>query len=230
MKCLFPIADHDVYQFVMPVIRSNMYIILEDDSALVIDPHISIEAEILLKENHVKDCMIFLTHEHFDHISGVNQFREKFHCQVVCSKVCEDLLISPKQNGAANFAVLFLGQTAESQKTMNGLIDVEYRCTADIVYQNERALDWKGFSVFLKEMPGHSAGSQIIQINRRHVFTGDNLIPGQKTITKLPGGSKKFYQTVVIPYFRMLPADTIIYPGHGMADYCISQSMQNSME
>lgn len=229
MKCLFPIADHDVYQFVMPVIRSNMYIVLEGDSALVIDPHISMEAESLLKENHVNNCTILLTHEHFDHISGVNQFREKFDCEVICSRSCGEHLIIPQQNGAAYFSALFLERTEEVQKTMNELINTEYCCTADHVYETEQTLEWKGFSIFLKAMPGHSEGSQIIQIDQKYVFTGDNLIPDQKTITRLPGGSKKLYQMVVVPYLRMLPADCIIYPGHGMANHYMSQSMQKGM-
>ena len=215
MKCLYPIAEHDVYRFVMPVIRSNMYIILHDREALIIDPSVNAEAERMLYDARVSKCTILLTHEHFDHTSGVNRLRSLFDCEVICTKTCGELIDDPKKSGADIFPALFLGKSADEQSEIKGLVDAEYRCTADIVYENEMAMEWHRLPIFMKEMPGHSRGSQIIHIDQNYIFTGDNLVPGEKTITKLPGGSRRSYQQVVRPYLRSLPDTSMIYPGHG---------------
>lgn len=215
MKCLYPIAEHDVYQFVMPVIRSNMYIILHDKEALIIDPSINAEAECLLYDAHTSKCTVLLTHEHFDHTSGVNRLRSLFDCEVICTKVCGELITDPKKCGTAVFAALFLNKNADEQMEIKDLLDATYHCAADVVYEDEMTMDWQGFSIFMKEMPGHSKGSQIIHIDRKNIFTGDNLVPGAKTITRLPGGSNLIYQNYTLPYFRSLSVDSILYPGHG---------------
>lgn len=215
MKCLYPIAEHDVYRYVMPEIGSNMYLLLHGAAALAVDPHICAEAEAMLQTAGVRSCTILLTHEHFDHISGVNRFRELFDCRVICSKACGNRIADPKKNLAASFPALFVDRDAASRRRMEARIDTGYRCEADSVYEDEMKITWNGTTVFLKEMPGHSPGSQIIRIGRRAIFTGDNYIPGEKTITRLPGGSRRVYQSVVAPYLQSLPAGSVLYPGHG---------------
>ena len=53
-----------------------------------------------------------------------------------------------------------------------------------------------------------------LKINDKNVFSGDSLIPGQKTITRLPGGSKKLFIEKTLPYIEKLDIDSVIYPGH----------------
>lgn len=215
MKSLYPIAGHDVYQFVMPVIKSNMYVLTHNGSALVIDPWVNEEAERLLRDAAVKNCVILLTHEHYDHISGVNRLRELFECRVICSKNCGELISDPRGNAAAYFAAIFLKRDVREREEIGALVDIRYRCEADEVYEGEMYMDWQGLSVLLKELPGHSRGGQVIRIAERYVFTGDNLVPGEKVITRLPGGSRREYETAALPYLRALPRESVIYPGHG---------------
>ena len=94
MKCLYPIADYPVYRFSMPVIDSSMYLIPAENSCLVVDPCVSEEAEALLRERKIQDCLILLSHEHYDHISGVNRLRELLSCRVVCSEACSQSILS----------------------------------------------------------------------------------------------------------------------------------------
>lgn len=215
MRCLYPIAEHDVFQFVMPVIESNMYVLLHGNSALVIDPCISAEAEELLREAAVKHCTILLTHEHYDHISGINRLRELFDCRVICSRTCGELITNPKKNAAAYFVSMFLGRDVQELEKISTLSDIRYCCEADEVFERELRMDWQGLPILLRELPGHSKGSQVIHIAECYVFTGDNLVPGKETITRLPGGSRSEYERVALPYLRALPRESVIYPGHG---------------
>lgn len=201
----------------MPVIESNMYVLAHGGSALVIDPCVSAGAEELLRSAGTRSCTVLLTHEHYDHISGVNRLRELFDCRVICSETCGRLIASPRGNAAAHFAALFLDRDARERETLNALLDTGYRCEADEVYEGELRMEWQGSPVVLKELPGHSRGSQAIRIAERYVFTGDSLVPGRETITRLPGGSRAAYETVALPFLRALPEESVIYPGHGPA-------------
>ena len=75
-----------IQRYVFPYIDSNMYILAENKEALVIDPHISAEADRYLRENQVEKVTILLTHEHFDHISGIPWFRKHYDTKVICQQ------------------------------------------------------------------------------------------------------------------------------------------------
>jgi len=212
---LFPIAEHDVYRFVLPIITANMYVLSIGDSCLVVDPFVSQEVSNLLCKYHIKDCLVLLTHEHLDHISGVNWLRGLFPCRVVCSETCGGRITDPRKSGAAYFDALFFGHNEQEQQAAKGIFDSQYTCQADWTYTGETEFPWQGFSINLRETPGHSPGSQMIIIDNKYLFTGDSLIPGQKVITRLPGGNRKSFEKETLPYLRSLPENCIIFPGHG---------------
>lgn len=200
----------------MPVICSNMYVLISGNGALIVDPHICSPAEDLLREAGVRDCVILLTHEHFDHISGVNWLRERYPCRVISTKSCAALIEDAKRSGAMTFGALFLlGHTEQERRAIEPWIVSDYVCQADEVYEGESKYSWHGISLTLKELQGHSRGSQIIIADNQSVFTGDNLVPGERVITRLPGGSRETYEAIVRPYLQALPDHSIVYPGHG---------------
>ena len=67
----------------------------------------------------------------------------------------------------------------------------------------------------LKETPGHSKGSICIFLDEKVMFSGDTLVTGFNTIVRLPGGSKKDFYSITIPYLKQLDEDIVVYPGHG---------------
>lgn len=218
MKCLFPIAEHFVYRFEMPVIASNMYLLPVGNSCLIVDPFVSDQAVKLLEASGVKECLVLLTHEHFDHISGVNWLRNLYPCKVVCSEACGEQILDPKKSGAAYFETLFVNHSQQEQKVIHDMRDLQYVCQADQTYAGEMEFEWQNFTIRLREAPGHSPGSQIITISDTFFFTGDSLIPGQDVITRLPGGSKRAFKEKTLPYLQTIPENGVIFPGHG--DQC----------
>lgn len=215
MKCLYPIADHPVYRFSMPVIDSSMYLIAAGSACLIVDPCISKEAEALLRELGIQESLILLTHEHYDHISGVNRLRELLPCRVVCSRSCGERIKDPRKNTAAYFAALIAQRLEAEQAVLQEYLDVEYACRADETYSGETEIKWKDLTLRMRETPGHSPGSQIIEIGKHWYFTGDTLIPGLDVITRLPGGSRKDFETVTRPYLRTIAPGSVLFPGHG---------------
>ena len=204
MKCLYPIADNDVHVFRMPVINSNMYVLIKMGAALIIDPCVSSEAEYLLRSNKVAQCTILLTHEHYDHISGINRLRKLFGCKVICSLKCADLIGDSHKNGASTFGALFLSHGEGARNMVEKLWEPEYYCEADEVYKDKKTFLWQKLKVEMKETPGHSQGSQIIKINDKNVFSGDSLIPGQKTIHKIAGWQQKIIYRKNITIYRKI--------------------------
>ena len=70
MEKILRLQNHTLYVYDFEVIDSRTYMIREDDELLLIDPCVSDAlAERIRGARH---ALVYLTHEHFDHISGVN--------------------------------------------------------------------------------------------------------------------------------------------------------------
>ncbi len=215
MICKYKIADREVYKFVMPLITSNMYIITGDKRALVIDPNASEEAEQLLKDIGVEHVTIILTHEHFDHISGVNYFRERWQCHVIGSQVCQQYVKEPTKNMSAFFMAMFITRSEEEQQLAQETWSENYRCEVDESFVEELQMEWEGMTLRLKDTPGHSMASICIMVDNQYIFTGDSLVEGAKIVTRLPGGNKQLYRDVTKPFLESLDKRMIVFPGHG---------------
>lgn len=218
MKCLYPIAEKDVYVFSLAPIDSKMYCILGDDSALIIDPCLSVDARKFLQLQSLKEIIILLTHEHIDHISGVNMLREICPCKVICSKKCAERIIDSRKNAAAYLEGMYSMRSIEELEQIRAMNLTNYTCIADKVFENNFKFKFFGINVECIEMPGHSPGGIVIIVNDKYIFSGDNYIPGEEVITRLPGGNKKDYEKYIKPFFDNLSSGCIIYPGHG---HCI---------
>jgi len=215
MICRYKIAGKEVYKYCMPVIESNMFILISGRKALVIDPNENEDAASLLKERDVEQVTILLTHEHFDHVSGVNFFRDKWPCVVYGNQECKDMVPDPEKNMAMFFLAMFISREEEERNKAQELFREDYSCKVDISFENVLDIQWEELSLHLLETPGHSPGSICIVVNDSAIFTGDSLVQGAKIITRLPGGSKKAYQTVTRPFLEGLPQDMLVFPGHG---------------
>ena len=76
-----------MYCFQWSYIDTNMYVFIENGSGLIIDPVWTSEIEQFLMERTITDIIVILTHEHFDHINGLNWLREHFSCKVYANEV-----------------------------------------------------------------------------------------------------------------------------------------------
>ena len=219
------IGNHDLYKYSLPIIDSNMYVLASNKRTLVIDPIENIDAFNMLEALDCTDITILLTHEHFDHISGVNAFRNfaskrKIDCNVYAQKICADAIEDPLENLSQNSSVLFMFKPVEERHIAQALVDSDYTCSADFIFDDALTLVWEDLKLILKSTPGHTPGSICIEFYDQSdkllaLATGDSLIPGQKTITRLPRGSKKDFYDITMPYLKSFAPDTLILPGHG---------------
>ena len=198
----------EILRFVSDLLLSNMYILKEGESAIVIDPCRNIApAEGL----HLD--WILLTHEHYDHISGVNDWKKLTGAPVLCSKKCAEGISDPKKNLSKIFPVFCELQTWIKLDSLPDA-DQSYSVKADETFSDKRLLSWKGHEIRLFELPGHSPGGTGIIVDENTFFSGDSLMKDTVVELRLPGGNKKDWETVSLPKLSKLPENISVYPGH----------------
>lgn len=219
MKCLFQIANCELHSFSFQPIDSRMYVLISSNRALVVDPCVNEDALQLMKDRSVNEVKVLLTHEHYDHISGVNWIKENINCRVIASEKCAERLPDPKHNASAFFNLLIHFSSINNNAQIEEMNVAPYICSADETFGEHSVFNWEDHKVEIIETPGHSKGSVCIIIDELYVFAGDSLIKEKPIITRLPGGSKKQYEEITLPFLKSLPNSSIIFPGHGEEGY-----------
>lgn len=181
-------------------IDSVTYVIanMVDKLALIIDPGTDNDERIInyLSENDLSPDYVFLTHEHFDHILGVNFLRKSFEgIRVISSQKTSERLSNSKKNLA-----VFYNQ-------LNLIVD----CSDIIITEGIVELIGLDFEVF--HTPGHTDSSLSLKLDNKF-FSGDFLLKGTRVVTNLPTGSKIQYQESIAKCSAILEG-LDIYPGHG---------------
>lgn len=75
---------------------SNIYILLENKSAIVIDPHRNFDMISILKDNNIENIIVFFTHEHSDHTCGISLLMNSYKIKILCQKYCSDFISDKK--------------------------------------------------------------------------------------------------------------------------------------
>lgn len=209
----------DIYASVYEYLNSNMYVILSQNEALVIDPHVNGELETLLSGHGIKSVTVILTHEHCDHISGVWWFLENFDCKLICSESCAKKIADKRHNRP--LLLLFIIEEDDKKNGTNrlGQFKKEYvlaAYNADITYADDFRCSWQGHELYFKAVQGHSVGGSFIVLDGKYVFTGDSLLKDYPIIISFPHGSKDVFLRQTLPLFeKSLRPDMTILPGHG---------------
>lgn len=203
-----------IQRFVFPYIDSNMYILAENGEALVIDPHISSEAEKYLKEKGVEKVTILLTHEHFDHTCGIPWFREHYDTKVICQR---EALNPRRQKHFSRPLVVSLILTDRGEDEKIKELEAEYSVQlffAEQTFGEVLDMSWQKHSFHMEHILGHSPASSLITMDEVCVFTGDSLIPDAEPTVRWPWSDAKSYQEKVLPRLLQIPERCIICPGH----------------
>jgi hydroxyacylglutathione hydrolase len=184
-------------------IDSNCYVIYEEGnkSCIIIDPGTNGSKEVIqfIDSKRLTLDYIILTHEHFDHIWGVNALVEFANPTIIASQYCANMVNDRKKNLSLFYDQegFVISKEIKSIETLN------------------QSISWQNYIIKFILTPGHSESGISIQINQS-LFSGDLMIKGLKTITKLPTGSKK----KLLSSFELLKnkfsnKNLLVYPGHG---------------
>ena len=191
----------NVIRFINNLFQSNTYIIKcnNNNNIIIIDPCDNEEVFAYIKMNKLCPVFIFLTHEHFDHISGVNKLKDLYNVKIVCSRECSLKIIDKRKNLS-----LFYDQVGFNS------------CKADILVEEIKyRLHWNNHLFEFINTPGHTEGSICIY-TESVLFTGDTLIKNEFTVTKLPSGSKEKLSLSLDKLIkRFTKRNPIVFAGHG---------------
>lgn len=193
----------EVVQIVNEPVASNCFLLFDrevDNDCLVVDPGCenpdTLERKLLELDLFPK--FIVLTHEHFDHVWGCNALIQKYHSKIICSAVCSEAIQDAKKNHS-----VFYNQ--------RGLVlpaaDI---CIEDINFQWE----WHNLDLLFFITEGHT-NAGICFVVGNYLFTGDTLIKGIRTVTKLYCGSKEKLVVSIEKIKTMQGKGLRVCPGHG---------------
>ena len=179
----------------------NSYIVQDENSkeTMVIDPGNCSEGLMeILDAMHVKVKYILLTHCHADHIGGVTKVKEKYGGKILIHRIDADGLRNPDINLSKHIGLDPI--SIEEDARLNG---------GDLIHVGD--LEFK-----VIHTPGHTAGSISVYCEQeKMLFSGDTLFRGSWGRTDLPTSSFEDIINSITNKLMILPADTIVYPGHG---------------
>lgn len=216
----FPNNDIKISSYSYPLVDGRMYILLTDKECIVVDPVSDDEGISILKNNGIEELKIILTHEHCDHITGVKAFRNNFNCNLICTKECAEAIPDPRKN-LSQFSDFWKMTISERNKEIVTVDDFSVvACEADSWFEKEISLLFGDYKIRLVHSPGHSKGSLCMAVSNLHgipfcLFTGDSLMADYEVSTRFPGGSRKKYDEITLPFLKSFMEDVIVYPGHG---------------
>lgn len=203
-----------VERFNVDTFLSNTYLVytkhsLEVNEAIVIDPHFSDDLRNRLEELKIDKVLVFLTHEHFDHTTGVNWVKKYYQGELWCQTICAEKIASVRNNRP-------LSVMNVSEDIKKYYYAEHYTCESERSFEERDEYMWHGTIIRFVHTPGHTSGSCCIEIGR-NVFTGDSLIIDEKVMTRFPSGSMDDYLNISLEYLLSLESDLDIFPGHGIS-------------
>lgn len=207
-----------VYRSIFAPVKSNMFVILTGNEAVVFDPNENEELLKLIKDNNIKRVHILQTHEHYDHTSGVNWLKAHIMADVYCQKDCAAVISTKRGNNPALVALVLADQ--DKQDGGHRYIDFKetfqpYTIEIDKTFEKEDFFKIGELEFHVTSTPGHCPGAACYRLFEKMVFTGDSLLQNDPVILSFRESVKEDYYNKALPFLRSLPKDTIIMPGHG---------------
>lgn len=184
-------------------INSNCFIIYKTgfSNCIIVDPGSKDNSMLInfMTSENIRPDFIILTHEHFDHIWGVNELKSYYDdLKIISSQLCSDKIVDRKKNMS-----VFYDQVGFES----------FPC--DISVESiENVLLWNDIKIDFIKTPGHTdCGISFVISNK--IFVGDLIIPGFKTVTKLPTGSKiSLLNSLNFILEKYKSKNIKVYPGH----------------
>ncbi|MGP1455397.1 MAG: MBL fold metallo-hydrolase [Treponema sp.] len=190
------------------LLGTNTWLISDESpTAIVIDPGGQSSSLVQdLKALYIDRIEIMLTHGHFDHTAGIPFLIEQFPDYALWIHKADTFYLGDgsKMMHRKSFAQLHAEYLVDELKK-------DLPEPTGYLSENERI---NGFSIL--HTPGHTEGSVCLWREEDNIlFSGDTLFFRSYGRTDLLGGNEMMIHQSLRKLFLTLPAETIVYPGHG---------------
>lgn len=178
----------------------NTYIVYDENTnnGFVIDP--GYKADGILKsanDDNIKIKYIFITHCHYDHISDMEQLREKTGALLVSGDKASINITDP----AINLSYSGLGYNLSARKS-------------DIVLKDGEEFEIDSMKIKCIYTPGHT-NCCVCYLLDNHIFAGDTLFLRSCGRHDLPTGDWDILKKSITEKLYTLDENIIVHPGHG---------------
>lgn len=193
-----------VQSFTFNPVQENTYVVYnEKGQCCIIDPGCYFAPEEMkmksfIEENNLHPIYLLNTHCHLDHIFGNNFIAKTYKLPLYLNRLEKQWL----ENGPAT------GQLWQMPFD-NYSGELKYIDGGDVIPIGDDELQ-------VLFTPGHSPGHlSFYSKENKFVISGDVLFQGSVGRTDLPGGDFTILEESIKTKLYTLPADTIVYSGHG---------------
>lgn len=193
--------------FCLGDLRDNCYLIFKQESKrgfIVDSPGPADAVKDFIRSQSLEIAFIVLTHAHFDHIQGLDDYPFSFYLH----RDDLPLLKNPYTNGS----VLF-GSPVVVEKEPN-------------LYPDDQPLYFDNYPIEIIHTPGHTPGSVALKLGN-WLFSGDTLFLNSIGRTDIPLASSELIIKSIKEKLLSLPEDTLVYPGHGASTTIGREKVEN---
>ena len=208
----------DVYRFQYEPVDSNMYFIPVGELGVVFDPNVSEELPPLFEQYGIRRLQIILTHEHFDHTTGVEWLQGMMEAPLFCQENTARSISSDKGNNPKFVALVLRNKDIEDGGHRYEDFKAQlkpYTLHADQTFAGEDTINVGGLTIHCYFTPGHSPGSACYIIDDKYIFTGDSLIENTPTVLRFKTSNADTFERITRPFLRSLDKKMLVFPGHG---------------
>lgn len=195
------LINSNIYRVSNSFFTSNTYIIKSRSSnhCIIIDPGLDQEAiDKVIQDSSLIPKAILATHGHFDHIGSAASFQSKYKAPLYIHEA------DVKLSQSANF---YLKLAKIESKITTPKPDVILNSPSQILHLDE-------FTFSIKNFPGHSVGSCVIEYEN-YLFTGDLIYKKGLGFNNFPGEDKSKLKQSISEVFSTYDENHLVLPGHG---------------
>ncbi|MFV0521670.1 MAG: MBL fold metallo-hydrolase [Mangrovibacterium sp.] len=194
-----------IKKFIFNYVQENTLVLFDETKeAIIVDPgnlfdYENDQLDEFIADEGLQIKQIVNTHNHFDHLFGVNHIRRKYQVPFLAHKD-DNMLIDLYPEWCA----------------MRGMNEVEPVAYPDIYLSEGDELTFGNSTLQLFHVPGHSLGSLVIyNPEQQFLIVGDVLFQGSIGRTDLPQGNFEQLLDGIKAKLLILPDEVKVYCGHG---------------